>query len=162
MPCDMKLYPADWQQIRARILSRAGNRCENCRVCNYAVGYRDESGKFHRNAGNLICDASGYGEHPNGEDLTYSEAMEFVEQYNDCYEGKKRVDMDGNHWIVIVLTIAHMDDSDPQNCDDSNLKALCQRCHNRHDMPMRKQNAKRTMMQRKAVGSLFTDVPAAS
>jgi 5-methylcytosine-specific restriction endonuclease McrA len=38
---------------------------------------------------------------------------------------------------VVVLTIAHIDDPDPMNCDYDNLKALCQGCHNRHDMPMR-------------------------
>lgn len=39
-------YPVNWTQIRARILKRARNRCEFCRVKNYAVGFRDESGRF--------------------------------------------------------------------------------------------------------------------
>lgn len=32
----------------------------------------------------------------------------------------------------VVLTIAHLDHT-PENCDYSNLRALCQRCHNRYD-----------------------------
>jgi hypothetical protein len=157
MPCDMKLYPADWQQIRARILSRAGNRCEQCGVVNHAVGHRKDDGSF-------VADDSGpHGEGLtwDGEPLSFKSAQSLVNAYNT--NGlKRKTDEDGNRWIVIVLTIAHVDDPNPNACDDSNLRAWCQRCHNRHDMPMRKQNAKRTMMQRKAVGSLFTDVPAAS
>jgi len=38
----------------------------------------------------------------------------------------------------IVLTIAHLDHT-PENCDPSNLRALCQRCHNRYDAEHRKQ-----------------------
>jgi hypothetical protein len=40
----------------------------------------------------------------------------------------------------IVLTIAHVHDHDPMNCDPENLAALCQRCHNRHDAPRRTEN----------------------
>jgi hypothetical protein len=38
---------------------------------------------------------------------------------------------------VVVLTVAHLD-HEPENCVDDNLKAMCQRCHNRYDMPMRR------------------------
>lgn len=37
----------------------------------------------------------------------------------------------------VVLTVAHLDHT-PENCGDDNLKAMCQRCHNRYDMPMRR------------------------
>jgi len=46
--------------------------------------------------------------------------------------------------IQIVLTIAHLHDSDPMNVDDDNLAALCQRCHNRLDAPMRRRRAAET------------------
>ena len=36
----------------------------------------------------------------------------------------------------VVLTIAHLD-HDPTHNDFKNLAALCQRCHNRYDAPMR-------------------------
>lgn len=38
---------------------------------------------------------------------------------------------------VVVLTVAHLD-HEPENCADENLKAMCQRCHNRYDAPKRR------------------------
>jgi 5-methylcytosine-specific restriction endonuclease McrA len=40
--------------------------------------------------------------------------------------------------VKIICTTAHLDHT-PKNCEDSNLAFLCQRCHNRYDMPHRKQ-----------------------
>lgn len=40
----------------------------------------------------------------------------------------------------VILTVAHLD-HDPQNCDDSNLKALCQRCHLKYDAKHHARNA---------------------
>ena len=37
----------------------------------------------------------------------------------------------------VILTVAHLDHV-PENCGDDNLKAMCQRCHNRYDAPMRR------------------------
>lgn len=37
----------------------------------------------------------------------------------------------------VVLTVAHLDHT-PENCDEENLAALCQRCHNRYDAPNRR------------------------
>jgi 5-methylcytosine-specific restriction endonuclease McrA len=50
----------------------------------------------------------------------------------------------GERLYRIVLTIAHIDDPDPANCAPENLKALCQRCHNQWDAPMRARNARAT------------------
>lgn len=47
--------------------------------------------------------------------------------------------LDGEKIIRIVLTIAHLDHN-PQNNDYNNLRALCQRCHLRHDIDQHKQN----------------------
>lgn len=44
----------------------------------------------------------------------------------------------GSH---VVLTVAHLD-HDPTNNDEQNLKAMCQRCHNRYDVEHRKQTRK--------------------
>lgn len=156
MPWKRELYPPTWPEIRARILARAGNRCEKCGLPQYAVGYRDEDGRFWPNAGNLVCDASGVGQHPNGEPLTYAEALEFTEQYNDHWEGKRRVDWEGNHWIVIVLTIARLDPDGPLDCPDDRLKALCCRCHNRLDLPMHRRNARQT--RERQVGVIFSPI----
>lgn len=58
--------------------------------------------------------------------------------------------------IKIVLTIAHLHDPNPMNCEDENLAALCQKCHNRHDQPMRQANAKKTRKAKKqaAIGQI--------
>ena len=40
-----------------------------------------------------------------------------------------------------VLTIAHVNDENPENCDPSNLMALCCFCHNKLDAPMRAKHA---------------------
>jgi len=37
----------------------------------------------------------------------------------------------------VVLTVAHLDHQ-PENCAPDNLKAMCQRCHNRYDMAERR------------------------
>ena len=100
MPCDYSKYPNNWKtEIRPRILKRADNKCEFCGVENYAVGFRDEHGKFWN------CDS-------------------------DCEQMTS--DLDGEKLITIVLTISHQDHDIKNNCD-SNLKALCQKCHLNHD-----------------------------
>jgi hypothetical protein len=45
--------------------------------------------------------------------------------------------------IKVILTIAHLN-HDIKDNDYSNLRALCQRCHNRHDVEYRKLNRKKT------------------
>jgi 5-methylcytosine-specific restriction endonuclease McrA len=55
----------------------------------------------------------------------------------------------------VVLTIAHLHDPDPSNCDDDNLAALCQRCHNRLDAPMRAANRRKTLARKSGQLSLF-------
>lgn len=92
MPCDYSAYPADWKLIRAKILARAEQKCEQCGIENYFV---KENG------------------------------------------------------ARVVLTIAHISDPNPMNCDPSNLKALCQRCHNGLDGKMRAQHAKKTRFERR-------------
>ncbi|MEM1189921.1 MAG: hypothetical protein AAGI72_15420 [Pseudomonadota bacterium] len=41
----------------------------------------------------------------------------------------------------VILTCAHVYDHRPEAAGLLNLAALCQRCHNRHDQPMRQRNA---------------------
>lgn len=41
----------------------------------------------------------------------------------------------------VVLTIAHLDHT-PEHSYDSNLRALCQKCHNSYDAPMRRRGIK--------------------
>lgn len=49
----------------------------------------------------------------------------------------------------VVLTVAHLDHN-PANCADDNLRALCQRCHNRYDRSFRNGNAAATRARKKA------------
>lgn len=39
-------YPANWKEIRAEILSRANQQCEQCGVRNGAIGFRKDDGAF--------------------------------------------------------------------------------------------------------------------
>ena len=156
MPCDMKKYPADWQKRRERILERAGHKCERCGVPNHAVGYWSE-GEWWPNGGNLVCDDAGRGiNYDTGKQLTYAEAKEFCDHYNDHGTGKRQTDAYGNRWIAIVLTIAHLVPDGPLDCPDSDLQALCQKCHNALDAPMRARHRKEKAATAKACGSLFS------
>ncbi|MPM34675.1 hypothetical protein SDC9_81262 [bioreactor metagenome] len=39
---------------------------------------------------------------------------------------------DEDYAIRIVCTVAHLDHT-PENCDEDNLRFLCQKCHNQYD-----------------------------
>ena len=67
-PENKNLYPMNWGEIRERILDRSGNCCEgspafpDCRVPNYATGYRTTSGDFIRCDGMMMESADIDGE----------------------------------------------------------------------------------------------------
>jgi 5-methylcytosine-specific restriction endonuclease McrA len=128
-------YPANWKQIREAILERAKHRCEWCGVTNHSVGRRLPDGTWDRLRGNIYIDAAGFGlSYPSMQRISYSEAREYAFHANEWPEGPP--------YIVIVLTIAHIHDENPENCEPENLAALCQRCHNKHDAPKRAQRRK--------------------
>lgn len=54
----------------------------------------------------------------------------------------------------VVLTVAHLDHT-PENCERSNLKALCQKCHNSYDAPMRRAGMKKRSFEARALGDLL-------
>lgn len=54
----------------------------------------------------------------------------------------------------VVLTVAHLDHQ-PEHCDPSNLKAMCQRCHLAYDREHHAQTAARTRREGKAAADLF-------
>lgn len=120
-------YPKDWQAIRERIRARSGDKCEWCGVKNGAIGYREDDGRFV-----MLSDGM------DNLDFSVDNAVE-----------------DGFKVIKIVLTVAHVHDHNPENCDDDNLAHLCQRCHNKHDAPMRRQHAAESRKSGKAIGELF-------
>jgi hypothetical protein len=141
MPCNYKKYPKNWTtEIRPRILERANNCCEFCGVKNYSVGFREDS-FFVLAGGNYDQDAGGRGE------LSYKDAKELAELNNQENDTKGK-------YIVIVLTIAHLD-HDTNNNVDSNLRALCQRCHLHYDLEHHKKNRKETISKKQGKLSLF-------
>ena len=48
----------------------------------------------------------------------------------------------------IVLAVAHLDQQ-PENNHPTNLKALCQKCHLKHDAPYRRIHFRETIFKRK-------------
>lgn len=55
---------------------------------------------------------------------------------------------DGEKVIKIVLTISHTDHNS-QNNKNSNLRALCQKCHLQHDATQHKENSRKTLQRKK-------------
>lgn len=105
-------YPVNWRAISDRIrFDRAGGRCECRGECGYDHGYRIQGGVI-----------PGEGGGPLDEPLDI--------------QGDRCVALHGHPHPVthskVVLTVAHLDHT-PENCDDSNIKAMCQRCHLSYD-----------------------------
>lgn len=122
MPCDYKKYPADWKQIRARILERDGHRCKFCGVPNYT----------------LVMTINGI-RMPHYESFaSYKEAKAYRDRRTSVYHP------------IVVLTIAHLNHDTTDNRDEV-LAALCQRCHLEHDKYLHATNARGTR-QRKRYG----------
>lgn len=56
---------------------------------------------------------------------------------------------------VVVLTVAHMDDTPENSTDQANLRALCQRCHLNYDAKHHARNAAATRRARANTRELF-------
>ena len=63
--------------------------------------------------------------------------------------------LDGDPWAKIVLTCAHVHDHRPEASSLLNLAGWCQRCHNRHDAPMRAEQRAITRWRHSGMPSLF-------
>lgn len=122
-PENKKLYPNNWKEIRNDILTRANNCCEFCKVSN-------KSFLVYRN--NKIDDIV------KPDDKFYNDALKQYSTRNkwSCCEDGKIIKY---RIALVVLTIAHLDQN-PTHNDYSNLKALCQKCHNTLDVPFRAQH----------------------
>ena len=114
MPIDYKNYPSNWKtEIRPRILARANNCCETCAVKNQEwVWYHPSS------------------DLPEMMDVKTQDKFDAAHWYGNS---ERTIGKTPRHGYLVCLTIAHIHDSDPYNCDDDNLKALCQTCHLRLD-----------------------------
>lgn len=123
-----KLYPGgsirspEWLEIRAAILKRSESYVEIHKFTAEQCECTGECGVDHYKED---FDSNWYDDH----------------ECLDCYDRCQAL----NHALhpitdaKVVLTIAHLD-HDPTNNDPSNLKAMCQRCHNKYDAPTRRKN----------------------
>lgn len=136
MPINYKLYAPNWKtKIRPAILARANNCCEFCGIENKLVIERG-----------FWSGVEAYQDCIKYEGAIYrADNSEYI---TSDYLGA--LDKPSGKFVTIVLTIAHLD-HDITNNDYSNLKALCQRCHNRMDVNHRKANRKKN----KGIKSLF-------
>jgi hypothetical protein len=125
MPVDKSKYSADWKQISAAIREREGNRCKVCGVPNHAYIVRssEDSERY------IIFDMQeAVYTWPDGSWIRMSELPDEFQE---------------NKHVKVVLTVAHLNHDTTDN-SDSNLAALCQLHHLRHDAQFHAQNAKRT------------------
>ena len=116
-PENKNRYPKNWKQISQYIKERAGFKCEICGVRQYAIGKWIDNIFYHA-SGSAFYDQYMYTDN-------YKMARGVADHLNEWCD-------DYHKYIVIVLTTAHLDHT-PENCDPSNLKALCQRCHLDYD-----------------------------
>lgn len=121
---DQSIYPPYWKQFSLYIRTeRSSGKCEECGIANYwlKVVYK------LRNGFGGIMDG-------------------VVEKLDDpLLKGSQIL-----RTTKIVLTVAHLDaEGDVCRCQDrtgllcanpNHVKAMCQRCHNRYDVPKRREN----------------------
>lgn len=122
-------YPKDWKQIADSIREREGQKCKRCKVPNGALVVR---GQWKDGMGNLIP----VWQDDDGNIWSAEDGRHVGANYVMDLFGKVTC-------VTIVLTVAHLDHV-PENCDPSNLEALCQRCHNIYDAPHRAETRKLT------------------
>ena len=116
----------EYDAQRARIVKRAGDKCEQCRVPNGKDVQRGPGGVYrHVDA---RCGAPW--RNAKGNVTTFEPRQDLTRR------------------VRIVLTMAHLDHN-PANSDPSNLKALCTPCHLRHDAPVHGKHAAPTHYARR-------------
>lgn len=113
MPINYKEYPKNWKELRAQVLDRAGNCCENCGVENHRLIYR-------------------YGKASNEWEY-WPEGMASEEWTFELQRKSTKV----------ILTIAHLDhDKHNHDVTIDRLRAWCQKCHLQYDLKHHIQNRK--------------------
>lgn len=134
-------YPDDWPAISLAVKERAGWRCEgspdfpDCQVRHGELGGRNRAGVW-------------YAAQPVGERLLRLEwPKPGTLWWCDDHPDKLRI-------VRIVLTVGHLDHT-PENCDPSNLRAWCQRCHLHYDRDHHAETAYRTRREGRAIGDLL-------
>lgn len=108
-------YPKEWKSISHNIrFERANGRCECLGECGDDHGIQNDAYGFHI-----------WADHRSHDDRCMA------------HHGEQHFETGSK----VILTVAHLDHQ-PENNDGSNLKAMCQRCHNKYDGPMRRAGIK--------------------
>ncbi|MEM8544365.1 MAG: hypothetical protein AAGF66_10305 [Cyanobacteria bacterium P01_H01_bin.119] len=127
MPMDRSLYPDNWDELALEIKTEANWCCTECgRPCR-RPGETREAAIFR---------------------LTLTEHPTVAELWEPSGAGTA-VSRLGR----FKLTVAHLDHV-PQNCDRSNLKALCAPCHGTYDL---KQMGRKRVLKAERAGQLRMD-----
>lgn len=122
-PENRSRYPANWQEVRAAILERAGNCCEQCKVPN----------------GKRIARGTG----PFADTFQTDDANVYDAETGEFIAPVRMGEYQVKNMVTIVLTIAHLDHQ-PENCDPANLRALCQMHHLKYDAKHHAESARMT------------------
>lgn len=86
-----------------------------------------------------------------------SQRIRFVRAAGKCeWCGAKHGQPYPDTGSIVVLTVAHLDHQ-PENCDDSNLAALCQRCHLHYDRAHHALERRKNKERKSGQASLFTE-----
>ncbi|MFE1603300.1 hypothetical protein [Methylobacterium sp. ID0610] len=126
-------YPIDWPELSAAIrFQRAGGRCEGC-------------GRPHLERVVCLSDGRwwdtevGTWRNGRGRPLRRAPSVDLLAEVRTTR---------------VVLAAAHRNHDTSDN-SDTNLMALCQRCHMIHDRPEHRRRRWLTLFSRKALGDLF-------
>jgi hypothetical protein len=126
------LYPRNWRTISAAIrFGRAGGRCEACARPHGQILACLADGRWQDPATGAWRD--GRGKPAQAPDL---------------------VELMAGRTTRVVLAAAHRDHN-PRHNSRRNLRALCQRCHLRHDRRQHRWQRWLTHRRRYAIGDLF-------
>lgn len=152
MPCDYSRYPANWREIRSRILKRAGNGCECRGECGDThPGLFSFCGKLYDIARCLAPNGISVVRNDNQPELwrTADDVIALLHEHGESAIAGYEI----NRPVKVVLTLAHLD-RDPSSDDEARIRAFCQRCHLRYDAAQHADSSRVTRMARKAAGRL--------
>ncbi|MEM9805750.1 MAG: HNH endonuclease [Cyanobacteria bacterium P01_D01_bin.56] len=107
MPMDRSLYPDNWDEIATQIKTEANWVCTDC---------------------GRPCRRSGESEYDLFQRLPSQWLVDWYETVDSEEFGEVDIEKPGR----FILTVAHLNHR-PEDCDRSNLKALCSVCHCRYD-----------------------------
>ena len=132
-------YAEDWRLISDAIrFARASGRCEAC-------------DRPHRRLIYALADGRWFD----------PQRLVWRDERGELVSEPQPGDAASMRRVRVVIATAHLD-HDPANRDPGNLRALCQRCHLRHDLAAHLRQRRVTCRRRYAIGDLFLGTYPAS